>query len=229
MFPRRIPPRMLGAYTFAHGDARDVTDNGRNLSLVGNASVSGGELVCDGSGDYATATTLTAVSALTFAGWVLVNNLTAELTVCVAAASSTNRSFYFSFRGDLANDPFLLWFAQTSAASPPLNFVQVNTSGQSWWGGAGVYHHVAGVIDPSLASADKSRIYVNGALRSGSATSSGGVPTAINNSGGAFALGGNAFGWPSLNGKIGEARVFSYAMTAAEISEMYNNTRRLYV
>jgi len=227
-FPRRLDYGELAAFTF-DGGGRDVAGNSYDLSAFGNLTMANGLLTADGSGDYAQGAGIPALSAVTIEAWLKVNNLTAEQTVCVAAVSSTNRAFYLSFRGDVANDPFQLWFAQTNVATPPLNYVFANTNGQAWWGGVGVWHHVAGVIDPSLASASKTRIYVNGVLRSGSATSSGGTPTAINNNGAALSLGGNGVGFTSLNGQLGQVRIFNRARTATEISDAYLNTRSRYV
>jgi hypothetical protein len=212
---------LLAEYLFAT-DGSDSSGNSRNLTLFGNATATGRELTCDGTGDYATGTSLPALTALTVAAWVRVANLTAYHTIAHEWSESDNqRSWVFNVRGDVANDPIQVATQSTGGTgSVGAISILVNTSGQSWWGGANVWHYLVAVVEPSAAAQERIRLFVNGA-RIAATVSTSATPSIFNSSA-PLSVGGNGAVGTSLNGSLSDVLAYNRALSETEIGTLYN-------
>lgn len=220
---------LVAEYLFSI-DARDTSGNENDGTLQGDASVSGGALLLDGAGDYVSNNTFSTPSiAMTISAWVLVDNLTASQPIVVKyATTGDQRGFVFNFRGDVANDPLQIFFQESGGAGAPASSLLINTAGKGWWGGASVWHHLVALLDVSQTKVDQCQLYVNGARITGTVYGAG-TPTSIYNASSPLQIGANtdsAFFY--LDGQIDDVRIYNRALSASEITTLYNDRRDLH-
>jgi hypothetical protein len=223
MFPRRIEPGLLAACTFAHGDARDVTGNGINFSLV-NATASGGFLNSDGTGDYAEGAQIlemaTNGNTMTIALWVRQNAVG-------AFRGLVNR---FDRTGDSTTEDG--WFLRFDTSNR-LNLGVANNSAYTQWATTPTYSTTG--VDQFFAmtwTAGAAPVFYAQGVAVASTRTAGAADTAL--PGGIsypIRLAGDRFSGAtiqSLNGSLGDVRIYNRILSADRILEIYNNTRRLY-
>lgn len=223
-FPPELRVGLIAEYLYST-DGSDTSGNGRDLTAFGNATMTAGYYTGDGAGDYAQASSLPAVSALTISTWVNVNNVTQAMTLASEYTTVSNqRGWLVNFRGDVGGDPFQI------AYSIDGSFIYsnlYNSSGAGWWSGAGTWLHVVAIIDPSNATlADRTKLYVNNEV----AALSSGLPsgTSFYNSSAPLQIGGNSNAGFSLNGQLTDTYIYNRVLSASEINTLYNIRKDLH-
>ena len=210
-FPRRIDPGNVASYTWEYGGAgRDVTENGKTGTLVGNASASSGVLTLDGTGDYVSTPPPWAANpaSMTITGWVKSEDIAAtRMAYTVKETNTTNgrglRVFLRSATGKLRFDTFDAEVGTRAITETTTSIVQ------SVWYFYSVTH-----------ASGTTKIYLDGveeAETTGEALYTHNYDEA--RVGGWEVVG---FGW---SGTIGETRIYSRALSATEIQTIYNDTR----
>ncbi|GEM_PF-1427023 len=195
-----------------HGTTLDKSGNGYTGTLNGMqqgtstvVGTIGQALQFNGSGQYVRTASLPAMSAYTFSAW-------AKKT---GAGDQDPRGMIMGYSASSGNNYIdICW---NSSGSHPLFSISTNTVGQTtvYSGGncaaTGVWAHYVATYDGSFA-----RLYMNGQLIAG--------PTAITGTvaSGALDIGQLYGGSYYFKGIIDDARVYNRALSAAEITQLYN-------
>jgi hypothetical protein len=200
--------------------AYDASGNGNNGTLVGNPTwVQGKNGPClnfDGSGDYVncgTNSSLDITGAVTIEGWFKSSVTPASgdyglLFGNTEDGASTQHAYAIH---KVSNTERVLFAISdgTNVAQPQ------STTGVNMWDNQ--WHHVAGVFDPTLAAADRAKIYVDGKFNN-FATYNGTTLRTVTTK--PFRIGsGNTY---DFTGLIDDVRIYNYARTQAQIAWDYN-------
>lgn len=209
---------LVAEYLFAT-DASDTSGEGSDGTLQGSTSVSAGALTVPGAltdcVEVANDATLAfGTGSFSVVLWVKLDTKSQPANqVFVAKGRNTLGDTEYGLFFDQGNDRFVFYRYQ-----PNLTAVRANTFGSP---STGVWYHVTSVYD---SSAGEGHIFVNGIL---SDTLSG------------FAAGGSDTGFPlgignftddtvpssvrrPMDGQIDDVRIYNRALSADEISTLYN-------
>ncbi|MFG0267342.1 MAG: LamG-like jellyroll fold domain-containing protein, partial [Rhodopirellula sp. JB055] len=219
------PPQLLARYDFDSGSAAtDSSGNGLDGTLQGDASVDtttntnqvgDGKLTLDGSGDYvdlsANASTFSTLSEGTVATWVKFST-TGFATIFDVSSGDPNE-----FASLWVENGNVVW-AVTTGGTPQLRMTSIATIHDNQW------HHVAVTSDAS-----GNTLYIDGVAQTGGdiTYSYGDATTDIffddltgvtSTKIGAYDIGtvGGEF-----NGQIDDTRIYNYAVTDAEMADLY--------
>ncbi|TXK46755.1 T9SS type A sorting domain-containing protein [Pontibacter qinzhouensis] len=188
----------------------DDSGNGNHASTIGNPTWETGRLhlalKLNGSGQFATAPhheSLNITGPITLAAWVKPAKKITQYVVKKSIGGSVD-----GYELSLASSGhvFLRFNHATSGDTYRVNStINYPTDGNTWM-------HIAGTYDGSVL-----RIYING-VENGSKTVTG--SPAIKSNTQPLALGAQADGVYKLRGSLDDARIYSAALSAAEISEL---------
>ena len=223
----------LVAYWPLTDDLNDYSGNGWNLTAAGDAAISGGSLALDGVGDWAN--TPTGISAsvstlpLTLMAWIYKEpggggyNDTGDY-VGVLTTQKQQVSYY----GALLN------LSAVTAGNFPISIQMGDGTGdgasdrrtlktdpicsESAW------HHIVAVAEDF----DTATFYLDGSLYTGTVTITGTATTMAVNSSLVATVGSNAISgvgtnqYYPLKGNMKDARIYAAALSASQISAIYN-------
>jgi hypothetical protein len=193
----------------------DLSRNGNNGTLTNGAFFSGsngGIVSFDGTNDYVTLTrpsdivTGGSISISIWARWTTTGTTVGSIQMLVDNNHSASpvRGFVIQDRPDLSK---VLTFSAKSNVVGPSSSFQV---------GDGTWHHIVGTNDQSV-----SRLYIDGRL-DGVASESGGVSTVQPNVTIGYWQGGGRY----LNGSVSQVSMYSRALSAEEVRQNYNATKK---
>ena len=208
-FPRRIDHGMVAAYNWQYGGScPDLTENGNTGTLVGNAATSEGVLTLDGAGDYVTAPVdISGYSAITLTGWIQFD---------VIDGGSGDGARLFSVKRSGANDEIIRCGATSSGV-----LFAVFDPGTTY--GAATITAVVGTwyfLSMVWSASGWSMRLDNSEFSSGADSFN------LSLAEGTFYIGKNS--WTTTqdhDGDIGETRIYNRALTADEITDIYNDMR----
>jgi len=189
--------------SFSHGGSGTTTAPGR----VGQA------MSFDGTNDWVnTATDVGGLDAKTFAGWFRWNSLGSGWQMMVMDSDPVfDNANYVGLSTNGSSEKYIYLFQSYNSG---LSYFDTGTD---FAPSLNTWYHVAGVID----KADNSlRLYINGALYSTYQNAAVGASTFYNPSGGA-GIGGKKFAGYYFNGNIDDVRVYTRALSAAEVTRLY--------
>jgi large repetitive protein len=199
-------------YLFAT-DASDTSGNGYDGTLQGDANVTGGSLVLDGSGDYMTAASAAiGGGAISISMWVNMTDATAFRMLAKWGNSPTGNQFIFGTGG---TDVLRLYFYDASSDT-----IRIGRETLALTADEGIWVYLVGTYDGGSSSAGI-HIYRNATpidtadFNSGSFSSYGSKSQTVE-IGSLIALGSTA------NGKIDDVRIYDRVLSAAEIATLYN-------
>ncbi|OHA17483.1 MAG: hypothetical protein A3G52_04585 [Candidatus Taylorbacteria bacterium RIFCSPLOWO2_12_FULL_43_20] len=206
---------LIGHWAFddASGtNASDSSGNGRTASLQGGAGWSTGKIVgavsLDGTNDYVDTGYSNSLGSFTAAVWYKsTNTQTSEIARAVAGNMTSGGGFWLIPEWANPSPIFAYGFISTSADNAALLFSQSEGFRSGW-------HHLAITYDGSSA-----KIYQDGSLREIRSVSLGSVP-----SGTSIKFGQRGDGLYYFKGLLDDARFYNRALSASEISELYNYT-----
>ncbi|HWX19167.1 MAG TPA: LamG-like jellyroll fold domain-containing protein [Candidatus Binatia bacterium] len=199
-----LPTALAHRYSFTT-DASDSI-GGANGTFVGTAAVSGGQLVLDGGGYLSlpgNAINIPTNAAVTFEAWATIGN-TPEWSHLFEFGNITANNIYCAPRADAGG---FHEFGLSEGGGV--------TGGQtlSWaHGWSNVTLHITGVVDPTTSTL---AVYTNGTLMLASYTA--GAPLTLIGTNNA-ALGQSSYGDPDLVGSIDEFRIYSGALSPAQVA-----------
>jgi len=188
--------------------AIDSSGNGYNGTLAGDASwvdgITGSALAFDGDGDYVDIgkdPSFDITNQITVSAWIKVSAFDRDWQAIVAKGDR-------AWRLQRSWDKSTLEFACSSLVVPGTDWGQINGTTDVY---DGHWHHVAGVYDE-----EKLCLYVDGKL-----DASAEAPGNIRANEEPVYIGGNSQ-MPNRfwNGLIDDVRIYSYALSAGEISEI---------
>jgi hypothetical protein len=185
--------------------ATDAAGRHRNGTLTGGATWAAGKtgnaVSLNGSGQYVAIPDFGACNAFTLAAWVKANTLTKDFSSIMHCDGWEAGDVHVHVRS-------------SGVVSWGLNGAgdQVSTGTIA----AGAWHHVAIVYD---AGSRTGRIYINGSLNN-TLTFAGG-PTVLLSGG--MRLGSWSSGGRDLDGAIDDFRMYNFALTGAQVQQLYNN------
>lgn len=200
------------------GDWLDSSGNGNNGTISGATfdSELGNWLDFDGSNDYVlpSHTPYQSSGALTMAGWINPDIVTQLQGVfSLRGGSSNSVKFLLSVNSDNA---LRLDSASTSG------FITIASGNTNHKLSANKWHHIAATID---YTSKQFALYLDGNLVSSGTNSS--IRSASTFNVDKFYIGAN-YAIQFFNGQIGQARVYSTALTQAEIKQNFNFTKPKY-
>ena len=200
------------------GDWLDSSGNGNNGTISGATfdSELGNWLDFDGSNDYVlpSHTPYQSSDALTMAGWINPDIVTQLQGVfSLRGGSSNSVKFLLSVNSDNA---LRLDSASTSG------FITIASGNTNHKLSANKWHHIAATID---YTSKQFALYLDGNLVSSGTNSS--IRSASTFNVDKFYIGAN-YAIQFFNGQIGQARVYSTALTQAEIKQNFNFTKPKY-
>jgi hypothetical protein len=199
-----LPTTMAHRYSFT-ADASDSI-GGANGTLMGDASVSGGQLVLDGGGYLSLPGGIINIAtnaAVTFEAWTTIGQ-TAEWSHLFEFGDSTISNIYCAPRADAGG---FHEFGLSEGGGVP--------GGQtlSWaHGWSNITLHITGVLDPTTSTL---AVYTNGVLVQASYSATGPVTSIGTN---IATLGQSSYGDPNATLSVDEFRIYSGALTPAQIA-----------
>lgn len=224
MSPYRREKGLVAHYPFAHADARDITGNGNDGTLNGDASVSGGAVSQDGTGDYVELTTDCFQSGTmqgdhTFSAWVKSDN-PGNIDRVVGYRKDGTYSVYVLFLAPTTFE-FTIFIREDQTSAPSSVYAVGSTSCST-----GVWYHVAATWVYNSGSPTV-RLYVNGSQEATDSTTGFGFTSGVDSetSLGGLMVGGVIQSGTEWDGDIGSTRFYDRALSATEISQLYQNER----
>jgi hypothetical protein len=213
-----IAPAATLAHRYSFNNASDSV-GGANAVLVGGASFTGGQLELPGGGprtNYATlpiSSTLAANASLTVEAWFTLDNLSDWSKIWMfGTPGAENALSYIGFTprmGASGNVPKVDFDSSISA-------IEFNTAGGTNPAvmGSATEYYVATIFD---SASDTMSFYINGVLAD-SASMGGGNVTQLNTTQNFLGAAVN-FGDPDIDGRINELRIWSGALTPAQVAQ----------
>jgi hypothetical protein len=223
-----VSTSLVGWWKFDDGSgtvANDSSGNGNTGTLTGSTDLptwttSGkinGALTFDGTDDYVSTTYSVTSYPITACAWVNYNSNSSVNSFIIGTGGGTPFRFYVY--NDIGNQDYVELYNNISSVVSASDSIR-----------AGVWNHVCAVADAS----NNGSLYINGVLSAG--------PTNIgapNFSGATVNIGRDLSSGNYFNGTIDDVRVYTRALSAAEISAlaslpgaegdlMYNNDYHLY-
>lgn len=208
-------------YLFSSGTTTtpDTSGNANDCTLVNNATISGGVIDFDGNNDYGEADNIVSIGtgSMSWSFWFETDNTSKTVAMVrqgrngsagnarydglqVLLVSGKIRGAFLDF------DNSGLYFEKDSAGS---------VSAATWY-------HVALVLD---ASAETMELFVDGSSE-GSVSVSTAAPWNITSTGtpsiGSREVNDGNFTADDMNGRLDNVRLYSDALTSAEVTELYN-------
>jgi Concanavalin A-like lectin/glucanases superfamily/GDSL-like Lipase/Acylhydrolase family len=182
-------------------------------SLSPGTGTSGAALSLDGSSGYAEGSgpAVSTTGSFTVSAWVDPSSLPAHNAMVAAQAGTDASAFYLGYSYTAGGD-WAFYFPGSDADSPATWTTVVGPAAA-----AGTWTHLAGVYNASTGTA---QLYVNGAL----AASASVTPWAAT---GPIFVGADRYDGGVTDyfpGYISDVRTFSSALTAQQVSEVYNDT-----
>ena len=219
-----VPTTNLAAYwkfDESSGAAGDSTANGNTLTNNNTATFTTGKInngtsLIRANHQYFTRAddaSLSVTGSLTLAGWVKFNSLPSTNILYKLFSKSDGTASGESYHFSLYNNAGTLQlYGQVRANSTTYSFI-----GRTWTPATSTWYHVAFVFD---AGAKTGTLYVNGSQLS---TSTTGMVGSIQDTNATFYLGDSSIGAnENDDGMIDEAGVWSRALSANEIAQIYN-------
>jgi hypothetical protein len=199
-----LPTVLAHRYSFAT-DASDSV-GGANGALVGTATVSGGQLVLDGAGYVSLPGNIINIStnaAVTFEAWASIGN-TPEWSHLFEFGDITSNNIYCAPQADAGGfHEFGLSEGGGVAGGQTLSWAH---------GWTNITLHITGVADPTTSTL---AVYTNGVLMVASDSASASLSQIGTNN---AALGQSSYGDPDLIGSIDEFRIYSGALSPAQVA-----------
>jgi Concanavalin A-like lectin/glucanases superfamily/Bacterial Ig-like domain (group 2) len=203
-----IPTSITHRYSFT-SDASDSV-GGANGTLIGDANVSGGQLVLDGNGSPAT--------YLSLPGNII--NIATNAAVTIEAWTTIGATAQWSHLFEFGNgsSPNMIYCAPMADAGGFHSFgisEDFSTGGQtlSWaHGWSGITLHVTAVIDPTTSTL---AVYTNGVLQQASYNAAAPLTDIATND--AY-LGKSSFGDGYATLSVDEFRIYNGALTPAQVA-----------
>jgi len=199
-----LPTVLAHRYSFAT-DASDSV-GGANGALVGTATVSGGQLVLDGAGYVSLPGNIINIStnaAVTFEAWASIGN-TPEWSHLFEFGDITSNNIYCAPQADAGGfHEFGLSEGGGVAGGQTLSWAH---------GWTNITLHITGVADPTTSTL---AVYTNGVLMVASDAASASLSQIGTNN---AALGQSSYGDPDLIGSIDEFRIYSGALSPAQVA-----------
>ena len=200
-----LPTVLKHRYSFA-ADASDSL-GGANGTLGGTAAVSGGQLVLDGNGYVTLPGNLINIptnAAVTFEAWTTIGN-TPQWSHLFEFGDMTSNNIYCAPQADAGGfHEFGLSEGGGVAGGQTLSWAH---------GWTNVTLHITGVADPTTSTL---AVYTNGVLMVASDTASASLSQIGTNN---AALGQSSYGDPNLVGSIDEFRIYSGALSPAQVAK----------
>ena len=196
-----------GNNTEGGGEWTDQSGNGNHGSLIGNASVSSGYLTLDGSGDYASFGSIGAADdrTFTYCAWIRTTDTSVGHQV-IAEGNSSSNSLY-SFMEQAADYIKSGNYDGTNSTFLTGSTTDIND---------GNWHHLAISCDASTIS-----MYTDN--NTPETASLGSVGSSTLNTAAAGALIRTSV-VNYFNGDIDDVMIYSGELSAAQISDIYNNS-----
>lgn len=208
----------LLSYYKLNGNSNDSVGalNGTDTSIsystgkIGNAAIFSGSPSKIKLGNVA----INSVSQYTLSAWVYTNN-----------APSTSDAFFYKWvvftQGSLlirlSAAGEIQWFICVSLTDVATTYIMTSGAGFT----QGSWHHICAVFDGTLTgSTNRARIYLDGVLKTSTAT--GTIPATTTSGNADLLLGTFTGAGQHLNGKMDEVGVWNRALTGAEVTELYN-------
>lgn len=228
---RNPPFDCVKLVSFSRGDASDRATGSFNQSptLVGNAAVSGGVLVLDGTGDTVTFPDASFLSFTDGSGtdlpfsvscWINQNTVGSAYRSAVAKASTAGSSrewvFYASANFSTIKGPCLYLVTSSSGATLTRGQAANTMSGSTWY-------HVAATYSGS-ETAGGIKVFING-VQSDDTTLTTGSYTGMANTTTVMSIGAYADASQAFAGSMDEVRVYNRELTAAEVAAIYSSGR----
>lgn len=218
---------LIGYWNFNEGTgnyANDSSGNGLNLTLGGGTAAYmptwtigklGGGLSFDGINDYTTAANNSLFlpsTDMTFAGWIKLNQ-----------TASAKAEDIILFRKSHSASPWQSYQLYIAAADNKVNFQWI-TTGQVYYGATsttaltttGTWYYLVVVVK----NATPMKIYLNGADNTSSGSTTSGT---IFISNGSLTVGAADYNQKRLDGLMDDVRFYNRALTAAEVTTLYNS------
>lgn len=187
------------------GSANGTLTNG--ASLTTNAKVGSQALRLDGSNDYVGTGTLAEGNAFTIAGWVYVNGGESNIQGILSNKSGGASGYFFRINSFQTSDGRLILETGNGSTS---NSAFSTTGAVS----TGQWNHLAAVVDRTAGTA---RLYVNGVDVTEDSTIVDDFK--VNATARIGSKGDGAF---VLGGRIDDLRVYGGQLSAAEVSDLYD-------
>lgn len=219
LYPRRIPFGMVAGYTFDHADARDVSGNGLNGTLQGGATVSGGAITLNGSSGFSEVPDSAKLSpaAFTLSAWCYMVDATTFRIL--AKVDDAGTQWEYSFTTDSSDRLRLVLANLTLVNRIDLFSTAAQTSLENSW------HHFASTWSGGTTTTAIA-LYIDGAVVTSTSSFTAGSYAGASNGTGSLRIGKDNS--TLANGKITDVRIYDRALTAAEIAQIYQNTRSRY-
>ena len=197
----------------------DTSGNGNNCTLNGNASVSGGVIDFDGADDYGVADNIVSIGtgSMSWSFWFETDNASKTVAMVRQGRNATSgNARYDGLQVLLVSSKIRGAFLDFNNSG---NFYEINSAGTI---STATWYHVALVLD---ASAETLEMYVDGSSE-GSMSVSTAAPWNITSIsppsiGSREIITGN-FSGDDMDGRLDNVRLYSDALTAAEVAELYN-------
>jgi hypothetical protein len=212
--------------SFNRGDVSDRAPGSfaQSGTLIGNASVSGGVLVLDGSGDYASypdAAHLSLPSAFSVSVWFEPSTPGSVYRTPVSKFNSigNQRTFYVS--AGYGVNSWAAVLSATGASASGANAIQytfAQTIPTSGW------HHMIAVFDTFASAGNRAKLWIDGVQLSSTVTYDHSNFTPYDSTAD-FQIGslGNTLSW---KGNLDDCRLITRALSSAEVGAIYSAGRQ---
>jgi hypothetical protein len=181
--------------------------NGPSWQTVGSCKT-GGCLSFDGSDDYVDmgdATSLRVFGPLTISSWVYFNGLQNQMIVIRGTGAASSASYYLFVLSTAVE------FSWANAASSLTGTFAFQT---------GTWYHIVAVRSGSNNNWSR-KIYINGSLVNSDSAVTGDPATSSQN----VNIGRHGQPLNQFNGRVDDVRIYNRALSAAEVTAMYNATK----
>jgi hypothetical protein len=154
-------------------------------------------------------------NAFTLAAWLRMDEVLSEMNSVVGRSTDTGYSFAVYYGGSfVCSDPLAMRQIQASVAGCSIRF----SSGPTIPCGTGEWRHVVVVFEPAAPGSSNASLYVDGNYEQ--TTGLGCVPVASTVP---LEIGRNVYSARWFGGAIDDVRVYDSALTAGEITELFNS------
>jgi hypothetical protein len=218
-----ITSNLVSHWTFNVDGTASVGTNAtltNGASVTASSTIGAGALLCDGTNDFANCSTIAssdAAAALTYAMWVYPTALGDSDQIFTKFVSTSSRAGLELGSGSTGSNNDLVVFVSTGSTKS--GYTNANVLSTNTWAHVAVVYNGGGATD-----ADKLKIYVNGSEQTVTVPSAGLPTTMMNTPTQEWWAGWRddspaGFAW---NGRIDDLRVYTRALSAGDITELYN-------